>query len=190
MMIRHFLSDFQPLWTNEPVAKSCKMTFYTNYKIVPDMTGHCRISMIENLSKCQTILDSNNLKCFRLFFQIFSFHIWNEFYEWMTNGNTLYICHTFYVLRPMFTVFLVWHPLECERDDSSGGKSMWKRKGFENVEMASIHHDEDSPIHNIWSLHSSCCTVDPHISHTQFPTFCERATKTVPLQQLLTQASQ
>ena len=163
------------------IHRICTFSFRTEkwqdgvlYQIVPDMT--LRTTIIWNV--------------IRIFFQIFLFHMRNE---WMILTETLlYICHTFYVLRPMFTVFLVWHPLECERDDSiGGGKSMWKRKGFENVEMASIHHDEDSPIHNIWSLHwGCCCTVDPHISHTQFPTFCERAAKTVPLQQLLTQASQ
>ena len=42
----------------------------------------------------------------------------------------------------------------------------------------------------IFGVCIEAAAVDPHISHTQFPTFCERAAKTVPLQQLLTQASQ
>ena len=116
----------------------------------------------------------------RIFFQIFLFHMRNE---WMILTETLlYICHTFYVLRPMFTVFLVWHPLECERDDSidGGGKSMWKRKGFENVvEMASIHHDEDSPIHNIWSLHGVVVET-PTLATHNFQPFVNELPKRSP----------
>lgn len=154
MMIRHFLSDFQPLWTDEPVAKSCKMTFYTkSYRTWPNINGFLWLRICE----FRTAIIWNALEYFSKYFH--SIYEMNFMNGWLT--ETLCIFATLFMCCERCLQFLVWHPLECERDDSSGGKSMWKRKGFENVEMASIHHDEDSPIHNIWSLHCCCCCCGP-----------------------------
>ena len=97
-------------------------------------------------------------------------------YEWVT--ETL-----LYILPHFLCVGNDVYSFQCDTHlnvrDTHGGKSMWKRKGFENVEMASIHHDEDSPIHNIWSLHGVVVET-PTLATHNFQPFVNELPKRSP----------